>query len=172
MAVQKEFFYAQYLPPPLPQMPHRSKGREYRKCSCPINLEGALGDKYIRESLGIRSWDAAQARVRELEAQSLFGFAFQTVQADNGPEFATWLKDMLGSKQIQLRHSRVRQSNDNAHIERFNRTIQQELLGTRPLRGQVTQARIDEYIHYYNYDRLHLGISLQTPKEVATKQPA
>lgn len=52
--------------------PHRSKGREYRKCSCPINLEGALGDKYIRESLGIRSWDAAQARVRELEAQSLF----------------------------------------------------------------------------------------------------
>jgi transposase InsO family protein len=107
-----------------------------------------------------------------LEAQTLFGFAFQTVQADNGPEFATWLKDMLQSKGIQLRHSRVRQSNDNAHIERFNRTIQQELLGTRPLRGQVTQARLDEYIHYYNYDRLHLGISLQTPKEVATKQPA
>jgi transposase InsO family protein len=107
-----------------------------------------------------------------LEAQTLFGFTFQTVQADNGPEFATWLKDMLGSKQIQLRHSRVRQSNDNAHIERFNRTIQQELLGTRPLRGQVTQARLDEYIHYYNYDRLHLGIQLQTPKEVATKQPA
>ncbi|HSX35848.1 MAG TPA: DDE-type integrase/transposase/recombinase [Patescibacteria group bacterium] len=107
-----------------------------------------------------------------LEAQSLFGFAFQTVQADNGPEFATWLKDMLGSKHILLRHSRVRRSNDNAHIERFNRTIQQELLGTRPLRGQVTQARLDEYIHYYNYDRLHLGINLQTPKEVATKQPA
>lgn len=107
-----------------------------------------------------------------LEAQTLFGFAFVTVQADNGPEFATWLKDMLGSKDIRLRHSRVRQSNDNAHIERFNRTIQQELLGTRPLRGQVTQARLDEYIHYYNYDRLHLGIELQTPKEVATKQPA
>lgn len=107
-----------------------------------------------------------------LEAQNLFGFAFQTVQADNGPEFATWLKDMLSSKGIRLRHSRVRQSNDNAHIERFNRTIQQELLGTRPLRGQVTQARLDEYIHYYNYDRLHLGINLRTPKEVATKQPA
>lgn len=49
-----------------------------------------------------------------LEAQSLFGFDFQTVQADNGPEFATWLKDMLKSKNIILRHSRVRQSNDNA----------------------------------------------------------
>lgn len=107
-----------------------------------------------------------------LEAQSLFGFDFQTVQADNGPEFATWLKDMLGSKGIQFRHSRVRQSNDNAHIERFNRTIQQELLGTRPLRGQVTQVRLDEWLHYYNYDRLHLGIDLQTPIEMARKQPA
>jgi transposase InsO family protein len=107
-----------------------------------------------------------------LEAQNLFGFAFQTVQADNGPEFATWLKDMLSSKSITLRHSRVRQSNDNAHIERFNRTIQQELLGTRPLRGQVTQARLNEWLHYYNHDRLHLGINLQTPKEVATKVPA
>lgn len=107
-----------------------------------------------------------------LEAKSLFGFSFQTVQADNGPEFSTWLKDMLRSKGILLRHSRVRQSNDNAHIERFNRTIQQELLGTRPLRGQVTQARLDEYIHYYNHDRLHMGIELQTPIEALTKQPA
>lgn len=110
-----------------------------------------------------------------LEAQALFGFSFVTVQADNGPEFATWLKDILGSKHILLRHSRVRQSNDNAHIERFNRTIQEELLGTRPLRGQVTQARLDEWLHYYNHDRLHLGIALKTPLEVlegTQKQPA
>ena len=52
--------------------PHRSKGREWRKCNCPINLEGQLGSKYIRESLGLRSWEAAQALVRDLEAQSLF----------------------------------------------------------------------------------------------------
>lgn len=107
-----------------------------------------------------------------LEAQTLFGFNFQVIQADNGPEFSRWLNDMLRSKDIVLRHSRVRQSNDNAHVERFNRTIQQELLGTRPLRGQVTQARLDTYIHYYNHDRLHIGINYQTPQEVATKLPA
>jgi len=100
-----------------------------------------------------------------LEAKSLFGFSFQTVQADNGPEFSRWLSDMLSAKSIQLRHSRVRQSNDNAHIERFNRTIQQECLGPRPQRGQVTQAKLDTYIHYYNHDRLHLGIELHTPHE-------
>jgi transposase InsO family protein len=106
-----------------------------------------------------------------LEAQALFGFSFATVQADNGPEFATWLKDMLQGKGMTLRHSRVRQSNDNAHIERFNRTIQQELLGTRPLRKNVTQAGLDEWLHYYNHDRLHLGIELRAPIELATKQP-
>ena len=52
--------------------PHRSKGRQWRKCNCPINLEGQLGEKYVRESLGIRSWEAAQAKVRDLEAESLF----------------------------------------------------------------------------------------------------
>lgn len=104
-----------------------------------------------------------------LEAQSRFGFAFQTVQADNGPEFSTWLKDMLHSKGIALRHSRVRQSNDNAHIERFNRTIQQELLGTKPLLRNVTRACLNDWLHYYNYDRLHLGIQLRTPKEQAAK---
>lgn len=107
-----------------------------------------------------------------LEARALFGFDFQCVQADNGPEFATWLKDMLGSKGITLRHSRVRQSNDNAHIERFNRTIQQELLGAKPLRKNVTQVCLDEYLHYYNHDRLHMGIEYKTPIELASKQPA
>lgn len=107
-----------------------------------------------------------------LEAKQLFGFTFQVVQADNGPEFSRWLSDMLKARGVTLRHSRVRQSNDNAHIERFNRTIQQELLGTRPLRGQVTQARLDDYLHYYNHDRLHLGINLTTPIEQRSKQPA
>jgi integrase/recombinase XerD len=52
--------------------PYRSRGRAWRKCNCPIHMEGRLGQSYIREALGIRSWDAAQAKVRDLEAQSLF----------------------------------------------------------------------------------------------------
>src|SRR2546423_2439765 len=52
--------------------PHRNKSRHWRKCHCAIHLEGYLGNKYVRESLGIRSWDVAQAKVRELEAEALF----------------------------------------------------------------------------------------------------
>jgi hypothetical protein len=36
-----------------------------------MHLEGYLGDKYIRESLAIRSWDVAQARVRELDTNCM-----------------------------------------------------------------------------------------------------
>lgn len=67
-----------------------------------------------------------------LRAQQYMGFSFTTVQADNGPEFQRYFHDMLQAKGITLRHSRVRQSNDNAHIERFNRTLQDECLGKYP----------------------------------------
>lgn len=96
-------------------------------------------------------------------AQKYMGFQFHTVQSDNGPEFARYFHDMLKAKGIALRHSRVRQSNDNAHIERFNRTIQDECLGSYPPRSSVTQTKLNKYLKYYNQERKHLGINLRTP---------
>ena len=51
--------------------PSRSKGRDFCKCGCPLAIEGYLGEKYIRESLSTRSWEAAQTTVREREAKAL-----------------------------------------------------------------------------------------------------
>ena len=47
---------------------HRGKGRAYRKCKCPIWVDGMLGGREIRESLKLRDWQKANARVREWEA--------------------------------------------------------------------------------------------------------
>jgi transposase InsO family protein len=95
--------------------------------------------------------------------QAWAGFKFQTVQADNGPEFGRWLKDMLNSNGTTLRHSRVRKPNDNAHIERFNRTIQEECLhGLLPNEATI-RYQLFEYLDYYNDHRLHLGLQCQTP---------
>lgn len=104
-----------------------------------------------------------------LQAQKAMGFNFVTVQSDNGPEFSRYFHDMLRAKGIVLRHSRVRQSNDNAHIERFNRTIQDECLGAYPSRQSVTQAKLNRYLHYYNEHRKHLGINKKRPAELVTK---
>ena len=101
-----------------------------------------------------------------LNASKYFGFIFQMVQTDNGPEFKTGFRHNLKSHHIILRHSRIRRPNDNAHVERFIRTIQEECFnGKRPKEKQVNK-QLKEYLEYYNYERLHLGINLQTPAQM------
>lgn len=104
-----------------------------------------------------------------LRAQEAMGFTFITVQSDNGPEFQRYFHDMLATKGIALRHSRVRKSNDNAHIERFNRTIQDECVGRYPTRDRVTQDKLEAFLTYYNTERKHMGIALKRPRDLLTQ---
>lgn len=101
-----------------------------------------------------------------LEAQTRWGFAIYMVQADNGPEYSQYFAQVMSRHGIQTRHSRLHRPNDNAHIERFNRTIQTECIGyywqkSVPLNHQ--QDRLTAYLEHYNTRRVHLGIQLQTP---------
>lgn len=43
--------------------------RTYRRCKCPISVEGTLGGVEIRKALDLTSWDAAQTVVREWEVR-------------------------------------------------------------------------------------------------------
>lgn len=92
-----------------------------------------------------------------LRGQDYFGISITMVQADNGGEFGKWFHDQLQTKGITLRHSRVRRSNDNAHIERFNRTIQEECLSPE-VRETTVPNKIYWYLIYYNQFRRHSGI--------------
>ena len=44
------------------------RSRRFKGCTCPISVEGRLHGKYIRKSLEVRNWEAAQKLVREWEA--------------------------------------------------------------------------------------------------------
>lgn len=104
-----------------------------------------------------------------LEAEQYFGFNFKMVQSDNGLEFARYFEKRLETKGIQIRHTRLGRPNDNAHIERFNRTIQEECTGnyyleTEPLKSM--DNKILSYIDFYNYKRIHLGLEYRTPAEM------
>jgi transposase InsO family protein len=102
-------------------------------------------------------------------AQEKFGFKFNTVQTDNGPEFKDYLNFGLKRNRISLRHSRVRTPNDNAHVERFNRTIQEECFDRKNPNERTASKRLTEYIAYYNEKRLHLGLNLLTPTQFVSK---
>ncbi len=93
-------------------------------------------------------------------------FCFRMIQTDHGPEFSTWFTHGMWQMNIKHRHSRVRQSNDNAHIERFNRTLQEECLDRTAHTIKHFKVALKTYLPYYNRERLHMGINYQTPFEV------
>jgi integrase/recombinase XerD len=50
---------------------HRSKGRKYRRCRCPIWIDGFLAGQEIRNSLDTSDWQKAQDFVRQMEATQI-----------------------------------------------------------------------------------------------------
>lgn len=93
-------------------------------------------------------------------AQQHAPFTFHMVQSDHGPEFSQNFTERIG---VAHRHSRVRKPNDNAHIERFIRTLQEECFNKQPPFPAAYQRALNRYLPYYNGERLHLGLNLQTP---------
>lgn len=109
---------------------------------------------------------ASQSVLFVRHAQQKAPFQFEMVQTDNGAEFSIWFTHALKITRISHRHSRVRQSNDNAHIERFNRTIQEECLDQIAPTILSLRKAIPPYLKYYNTERLHMGINFKTPAEM------
>ena len=100
------------------------------------------------------------------KAQKKASFPFEMIQTDNGPEFSTWCTHGWKRLGIKHRHGRVRKSNDQAHVERFNRTIQEECLDRTIHTISAFKKALRVYLPYYNTERLHMGINYQTPLEV------
>ena len=120
---------------------------------------------YAKAPCNLREKDAATAI---FEAENYMDIKFKMVQSDNGAEFQNHFQQRLNYKGIHTRHSRVRHPNDDAHIERFNRTLRKECIGQYNPNKKIDYInyKLRRYINYYNYDRIHLGLSLKTPNEV------
>ena len=103
------------------------------------------------------------------EAQKIAEFPFHCIQSDHGSEFSSHFTVFMNADGIVHRHSRVRQPNDNAHVERFNRTIQEEMndeIRRFKLNPRRLNREIKDYLNYYNNERLHMGINFKTPSQV------
>lgn len=100
------------------------------------------------------------------EARIMAPFPFKTLQSDHGSEFSKWFTKRIVENEMAHRHSRVRMPSDNGHLERFNRTLQEECLSKIPRNLKSWQKEIPEYIWYYNHERPHMGLNMRTPLEV------
>jgi transposase InsO family protein len=138
---------------------HATKGRTYLY---------TLVDVYSRWSYSEHHRILSQTLAAQVvqRGQAYAGFRFAMVQADNGPEFGAHFEQLLKARGSRVRHSRVRRPNDNAYVERFNRTIQEECTGrSNPITKEL-QGKVLSYLAYYNEERLHLGLQCRTPREM------
>lgn len=100
------------------------------------------------------------------EAQINASFKFEMLQSDHGPEFGKWFVTQIKKNH---RYTRIGKPNDNAHIERFNRTLQEECIDKVKTNVRSINCALEKYLQYYNCERLHLGLKLKTPSQFINK---
>jgi hypothetical protein len=80
--------------------------RRKRSCTCPIWVQGKLHGKYLRQSLDIKNWDAAQAIVRDWES----GGYFEVVPVEEALD--KWIADARGRKAKEHTIAKMKQVRD------------------------------------------------------------
>jgi transposase InsO family protein len=103
-----------------------------------------------------------------------YGIAFKEILSDNGTEFSSKnnrdnhpFEKMMTFLDIKHRYTKPCRPQTNGKIERFWRTLEDELLA-----GETFET-LDEFKHYirgyciyYNEHRMHQGINLKIPNEM------
>ena len=94
-------------------------------------------------------------------------FKIKRVQTDNGPEFQKLFQETLEKKNIIQFFNYPRHPQQNAKIERFNRTIKEEFVDWH---RQTLAYNLDEFNHklmdwllWYNTKRPHWSLNLKSP---------
>lgn len=98
------------------------------------------------------------------KVQEYFPFKISCIQTDNGPEFGKWFTDHCGTKH---RHNHPRSPNENGHLERFNRTLQEEM--PKHKLSIFKKRDVSKYLSHYNTKRMHMGINYKTPVQMIQK---
>lgn len=87
------------------------------------------------------------------------------IQTDNGSEFAKHFEDACNKLSIAHYFSRTRTPKDNAVIERFNRTLQEEWLnhGNFYADTDTFNSKLTEWLVEYNFHRRHRSLDNLSP---------
>jgi transposase InsO family protein len=89
------------------------------------------------------------------------------IQTDNGSEFALYFRDTATRLNLTHYHTYPHSPKMNAHVERFNRTLQEEFIIYQRalLRDDVTtfNEKLIDYLIWYNTKRPHHSLGLRSP---------
>lgn len=128
-------------------------------------------DTYTKEvSVRLEDKRTSQAGARALRQvlKDLNTKQITYLQRDGGPEFKLDWQNLAYQCAQHLKTSRPYKKNDQAFIEKFNATLRKECVGHIKYRQQdfaLLQQKINEFLHYYHYQRPHLSLNFLTPHQ-------
>lgn len=100
-------------------------------------------------------------------AKAKYPFARPRIITDNGSQFTSKEFKMF-IKESELKHIKtsVNHPQSNGKIERFNRTIAEECLRIKsPVNFEEYKIYLEDYVNYYNTQRLHSALNYLTPED-------
>lgn len=102
-----------------------------------------------------------------LKLEQVAPFQIQRIQTDNGSEFEYHFRECLKEKKIIHFHNYPRCPKMNAHVERFNRTLQEEFLNsnlqTLAYDLNAFNYKLVDWLLWYNTKRPHWSLGLKSP---------
>jgi integrase/recombinase XerD len=141
---------------------HRPEGRKYRRCRCPIWVDGSINGKEIpRRSLRLQNWEKAQAIIREWEAEG----SKPTEPADNRltveAAFDQYLADaesrQLGPSAIYkrklLRKQMIAFATDRGvrHLEEFDLKLLRDFRATWRNRNLSAKKKLEQLRGFFRF---------------------
>jgi len=94
-------------------------------------------------------------------AQRYFGFKILSVQTDNGSEFRGCFHQWLTKKKLSHYFIPKKSPWWNANVERVHKTVDDEFY----LNPYRVWDNVYQWLHYYNFERIHLSLNGLTPQE-------
>ena len=146
-------------------------------------------DIYTRFSFAWATKSHASKAAEEFFAMCLkvfpCSFNFLWVLTDNGSEFKKHFSEKLRELHLTHYHTYPKTPKMNAHVERFNRTIQDEFIDWHVsdlLHPELFNRKLIDYLIFYNTERVHYAfqnklspvqfmISLQENKQYILNMP-
>jgi len=126
-------------------------------------------DDFNREGLGIEVDFSLPAErvIRSLERIIEWRGQPKSIRVDNGPEYISGkLLAWAEKRQISIRHIQPGKPQQNAYIERYNRTVRHEWLDQNIIDSiKEAQDYATRWLWTYNNDRPNMGIGGITPAQ-------
>ena len=126
-------------------------------------------DDFNREALGIEvDFSLPALRViRALDQIIAWRGKPSVIRADNGPELISGLLLAWAAKQnIHIQHIQPGKPQQNAYVERYNRTVRYEWLSQHYWDSiDEVQTFATQWIYKYNYERPNMALGGITPKQ-------